>query len=609
MPVAEIAEVSRSRSSFAHPSDLEAFVEQLGRFERGEIAADEWRAFRLVHGTYGQRQQGDLHMLRVKVPEGVLLAGQLEALADVSERFGRGFGHVTTRQNLQVHFVRLRDAAAALARLAGAGITTREACGNSIRNVTACPFAGVSPDEAFDVTPYAEAVTRHFLRHPLSSSLPRKFKIAFEGCPEDHAETAIHDLAFRARVRAGRRGFAVRAGGGTATLPTSAPLLFESLPAAELLAAAESVVRVFHRLGDRQHRERNRMKFLVRRLGWDEFRALVLRELEAILAAGAPPLPFDAERPPVEEAPSGERPPAPAPDAIAALVLGQTLRGPGVVPALARQPASPAAFRGWARTNVRRQRQPGFATAAVTLPLGDVTSHQLRVVAALSRSCGDGAARFTSHQDLLLRWVRDEDLPALHARLAAAGLAREGAGTVLDVVSCPGAESCRLAVTQSRGLGRLLEDHLRSTPRALELAPDLSIRASGCPNGCSRHHVAGIGFQGSIRKVGDRAAPQYFVFVGGVASGEAARFGRLAAKVPARRIPEAVDRLLDLYERTRLPGETATDFFGRVEIERAKEALAGLGVLTPATARPEDFVDLGEERAFQAATLQGECAA
>ena len=609
MPIAEIAEAVRSRPSFADPADLATFVEQLGRFERGEITADEWRSFRLVHGTYGQRQPGDLHMLRVKVPEGVLLASQLEALADVTARFGRGFGHVTTRQNLQVHFVRLGDAAAALSRLGEAGITTREACGNSVRNVTACPYAGVSPDEAFDVTPYAEAVTSHFLRHPLSSSLPRKFKIAFEGCPEDHAETGIHDLAFRARRSEGRRGFAVLAGGGTATLPTSAPPLLEFLPAPDLLAAAEAVVRVFHRLGDREQRDRSRMKFLVRKLGWEGFRELALGELEAVLEAGARPLPFDADRPPVEGPPAGERPPPPAPAAIAALVAGQALRGPGLVPALELQPAGAEAFLEWARTNVRRQRQPGFATAAVTLPLGDVTADQLRVLAALSRSYGDGAARFTSHQDLLLRWLREEDLPALHQRLAAAGLGRHGAGTVLDVVSCPGAETCRLAVTQSRGLGRLLEDHLRSTPRALRLAPDLSIRVSGCPNGCSRHHVAGIGFQGSLRKVGDRAVPQYFVLVGGDASGDAARFGRLAAKIPARRIPEALDRLFDLYQEARLPGERATDFFGRVELERVRQALRGLPDLDAATARPEDFVDLGEAGEFQATTLEGECAA
>src|SRR5512143_1748498 len=272
MPIAEIATAHRSRPTFAHPSDLETFAQKLGKFERGEISSEEWRAFRLVHGTYGQRQDGDLHMLRVKVPEGVLLADQVLALADVAERHSRGFGHVTTRQNLQVHFVPLPEVPAALERLAAAGITTREACGNSVRNVTACPFAGVSPGEVFDVTPFAEALTGHLLRHPLSSSLPRKFKIAFEGCPEDHAAASIHDLGFLAtRTEGGRRAFTVRAGGGTSTVPVSAQVLVEALPAGEVLELCEAVIRVFHRLGDRKNRHANRMKFLVRTLGFEGF--------------------------------------------------------------------------------------------------------------------------------------------------------------------------------------------------------------------------------------------------------------------------------------------------------------------------------------------------
>jgi len=220
---------SQGRASFADPGDLDLFLEMLGKFERGEISPEAWRAFRLVHGTYGQRQDGDVHMLRVKIPQGVLSARQLQALADVAESSSRGFGHLTTRQNFQLHFVKLADAELALRRLAQAGLTTREACGNSVRNVTACPFAGVAPGETFDVSPYAEALTRHFLRHPLSSSLPRKFKIAFEGCPEDHVALAIHDLGFFALARGddGKRGFRVVAGGGTAALPTSASVLFE----------------------------------------------------------------------------------------------------------------------------------------------------------------------------------------------------------------------------------------------------------------------------------------------------------------------------------------------------------------------------------------------
>jgi sulfite reductase beta subunit-like hemoprotein len=266
---------STRHRSFSEPSDLDAFVETLGKFERGEISAEAWRQFRLLSGTYGQRQ-AEVHMQRVKIPQGLLSAVQLEALADVAEQHSRGFGHVTTRQNVQLHFVTTHGAEAAMRRMAEAGITTKEACGNSVRNVTACPLAGVAPGEAFDVTPYAEAFTRHFLRHPLSSSLPRKFKVAFEGCPQDHAAAAIHDIGFFARrAPDGRRGFLVRVGGGTATVPVSAQLLAEFLPAGDTLELSEAIIRVFHRLGDRVHRHANRMKFLIKKLGFGAFRSQV----------------------------------------------------------------------------------------------------------------------------------------------------------------------------------------------------------------------------------------------------------------------------------------------------------------------------------------------
>jgi sulfite reductase (NADPH) hemoprotein beta-component len=605
-------QASRNRS-FAEQADVDLFLSTLGKFERGEIGAEQWRAFRLLHGTYGQRQPGDLSMLRVKLPQGVVLAPQLEALAEVAERFSRGFGHITTRQNVQFHFVRLRDVEPALRLLADAGVTTREACGNSVRNITACPYAGVAPDELFDPTPYAEAMTRHFLRHPLSSSLPRKFKIAFEGCRDDHALTAIHDIGVRAQLRheggRARRGFRVRVGGGTATLPTSAGVLVEFLPAGELLALAEAVVRVFHRLGDRQRRQANRMKFLIRQLGWERFRTEVEAELAAVSAAGAPALPFPPENPPVEEAPAGARPEPPSADELAARAGRTPLRGPGVVPAVGRDPADDAAFAAWRATNVRQQRQRGYATAAVTLALGDVTADQLRILADLSRSYGDGAARVTQSQDLVLRWVREADLRGLFERLAAAGLGKDGADTIADVVSCPGAESCKLAVTASRGLGRLLEQHLRARPDLVAAARDLTIKMSGCPNGCSQHHVAAIGLQGSARKVGGRAAPQYFVLLGGGVDDAGARFGRLAAKIPARRVPEAVERLLALHRARRSEGEGAAAFFARVPVEEVKSALAGLGELTAETAAPEDFVDLGEDREFRPESMEGECAA
>ena len=608
-----MTETTRARPPFADEADIDLFLENLGKFERGEMSADAWRAFRLLNGTYGQRQEGDASMLRVKIPQGVLEAAQLRALAEVADRFSRGFCHLTTRQNVQFHFVKLHDAEPAMRLIAAAGITTKEACGNSVRNITACPWAGVGPDEVFDPTPYAEALTRHLLRHPLSSSLPRKFKIAFEGCPEDHAFTAIHDIGLRSRLSSEggttRRGFQVRAGGGTATLPTSARVLVEFLPAEDLLVLAEAIVSVFHRLGERQNRNAARMKFLIRKIGWNAFRAEVEKDLAALRSRGVPRLPFPPDAPPVDGAPTWERPAPPTPEAIAALVRVTPLRGPGILPVLGEDPSGDDALAAWLRTNVRPQRQPGFATAVVTLPLGDVTSDQLRVVADLAASYGDGAVRATLGQDLVLRWVRERDAPGLFRRLAAAGLGKAGAGTIADVVSCPGAESCKLAVTASRGAGRLLESHLRANPELAAAAVDLQIKVSGCPNGCSQHHVAGLGFQGSARKLDGRAVPQYFVLLGGGFDEGGARFGRLAAKVPARRVPQVVERLVALYRAERSAGESATAFFAHLPLDRAKTVLKDLAELSSATAQPEDFIDPGEDRAFQPETSEGECAA
>src|SRR5918999_3042870 len=287
--------LGRARLSFAKEADVDEFVDVLGQFERGEITPDEWRAFRLVRGTYGQRQSGDAQMLRVKVPQGILDVPQLDAMAEVSELYSRGFGHITTRQNIQLHFLKLHDVEHAMRQLAEAGLTTREACGNSVRNITACPYAGVAADEPFDVTPYAEALTRYLLRHPLSSVLPRKFKIAFEGCTHDHIAAAINDIGWTAKLRVvdGRpqRGFRVTVAGGTATLVRSGNELFEFLPVGEMFNVAEAIVRVFHRLGDYKHKQRNRLKFLVRSLGWDGFKAEFERDLAGVRAEGRVPLP------------------------------------------------------------------------------------------------------------------------------------------------------------------------------------------------------------------------------------------------------------------------------------------------------------------------------
>jgi sulfite reductase beta subunit-like hemoprotein len=605
----------RTRLSFADVADIDSFVQMLDKFERGEISPDEWRKFRLLRGTYGQRQDIDAQMLRIKIPQGVLEAAQLEALADVAERHSRGFGHISTRQNVQLHFVPLHDAEPAMRHLADAGLTTREACGNSVRNITACPHAGVARDEVFDVTPYAEAMSRYLLRHPLSSVLPRKFKIAFEGCTsEDHAATSINDLGWRAMMApdgSGRRGFRVQVAGGTAIMCRSGASLYEFLPASEILMVAEAVLRVFRKHGDYEHKQRNRLKFLVKSMGWDRWHSEFQLELEDLRVNGGARLPFDPENPPVEEAPQGERPAPPSIADITTLVTSSTVKGPGIVPEVNPTDGGPGRERNeWLETNLRPQKQSEYSEVTVSLVLGDISSGQMRAVAALSRAYADGMIRVTVDQNLVLRWVRSGQVPGLYRRLAAAGLGRAGAGTITDITSCPGAESCRLAVTQSRGLARLIGDNLeQQQPKLLRDVSDAHIKISGCPNGCGQHHVATIGFQGSIRKLGDRVVPQYFVMIGGGAGQETASFGRLTAKIPARRVPEAVDRLLRLYQDERSAGETAPAFFQRVDTAHARAALADLEQMAPEDALPADFIDPGEDHAFNPEVMDGECSA
>ncbi len=601
----------RTLPSYADQGEIDAFVETLGKFERGEIDADRWRACRVVRGAYSQRQDG-VHMLRIKIPQGVADAAQLRALADVAAQYSRGYGHVTTRQNFQVHFVRPVDLEPAMRRLAEAGITTFGSGGNAVRNVVACPLAGVAADEAFDVTPYAEAATRHFLRHPLAASLPRKLKIAFEGCAEDHVATVIQDLGFRARVRVEQgvvvRGFSVTVAGGTSSLCTSGGTLVGFLPAGEMLAVAEAVVRVFHAHGDRVNKQRNRLKFLVRQLGHERFRALFEEELARVRAEGAPRLPFHPGSPPEERAPAHARPPAPTPDEIAARLAASPPRGPGEPPTIETvlRP-EPGALERFRATNVRQQRQAGFSVVTASLPQGEVSAAQLDVGADLSLAYGDGTVRFTGDGHVLFRWIRSDEVDELFARLAAAGLDRPGAGSAGDVVACPGADACRQSVTRTRGIARLVEERLRARGGSALLAR-VPVHVSGCPNGCSQHHLAAIGLQGSARKLGGHAVPQYFVLVGGGVDDLGASFGSLAGKVPARRVPEAVDGLVSLYLSERREGEHAGAFFRRA-LDRAKEVLAPFEDLRLEDAQAVDFIEPGSTEDFRPDVQEGECAA
>jgi sulfite reductase beta subunit-like hemoprotein len=607
MAVVENPAVGRERVAFGNKRDIDEFVEVLGRYERGEISPDDWRRFRLLRGTYGQRQDG-VQMMRIKVPQGIATAQQLRAMGDVAEKYSRGFGHITTRQNIQYHFVLLKDAELAMRDLEQVGMTTREACGNSVRNITSCPYAGIAHDEVFDITPYAEAMTRYFLGHPLSGVLPRKFKIAFEGCPTDHALASIHDLGWFARIVNGQRGFRLTIAGGTSILPVSGYLLYEFLPVEQMFEVAEAIVRVYHRYGDYEHRQRNRMKFLIRQLGWDGWRAKYEEALAEVRKEGGVPFKLSAEALRPETAPDWPPADAPSIDQVKRTAAKVEVHGPGILPGTVKLQTFSDSYLSWMHSNVGLQKQGGFVHVTVRLPLGDMTAGQMHVLADLAEAYSDGTARLTIEQNVLYRWVKIASLKDLYERLQAAGLGAAGANTLADVVSCPGAESCRLAVTQSRGLGRILTEHLDSRPEFVALVENGDIKISGCPNGCGQHHIAAIGFQGSVRKVGDQAVPQYFVLVGGGSTESGAQFGRVVSKIPVRRITTAIDRLLTLYQGKREPDESLAAFYRRVPPALATDALKDLAQLLPGEATSQDLVDLGDTTAFEMVVMDGECA-
>jgi sulfite reductase (NADPH) hemoprotein beta-component len=564
------------RLGFARHEDVDLFVAKLEAFERGEVSPDDWRSFRLLNGVYGQRQDGVM-MVRAKLPGGFVTPAQLEALATVAERFGGGKGHVTTRQNVQFHFVPMADVEDALRILAESGITTKEACGHSVRNWTCCPFSGVAKDEPFDPTPYVEALARHLLRGPYSSTLPRKLKPSLGGCcGTDCSQAFINDLGFLARKRGEEIGFKLIAGGGLSTLRRSALVVEEFVPAAEILEAADAVVRVFHRIGNRNNKAKARLKWAIDKIGAEAFLAEYRGEREKIRAEGGVPLVL---------------PPQPAPPAKRAPLAQVVEPQPG--------------FAEWARDSVHPQKQLGFSAVVIRLVLGDISAAQLRGLIPLVQQFGEGELRTTNEQNLFLRYVPDAKLPLLHKELSRIGLASEGANSLADVTSCPGASSCKLAVTASRGLGGQLTELLDRRPDLVAAAKGLDIKVSGCPHGCGQHYIAGIGFQGGMRKLAGRPAPQYLVYVGGGIRADGADFGKLIGKVPARRGAATVERLLDFYIRE---GGTGPAFWHGVPVDQLRALIHDLSELADADAREEDFIDLGEARAFEVVSGEGECA-
>jgi sulfite reductase (ferredoxin) len=598
-------------------AEIDIFENEIQLRKQGKIDEKVFAETRLRRGAYGQRyDNGQRHdgiaarrlaypsgeltkgphtlwdapgMQRIKIPFGGLNARQLEVLAELAEEYSDGIAHVTTRQDVQLHFVHIDDTPSIMRRLAAVGITTREACGNTVRNVTACPLAGVCRDEVFDVTPYAKACAYFLLGHPDTQDFGRKFKIAFSGCDENPcALVRIHDLGCVARVRevdgVPRRGFEVYVGGGLGTVPYQAQMFDEFLPVEELLPLAQAIARVFARLGEKKNRNRARLKFLVAKLGIEEFRRLVLEERAA--------LPHDDRWTSMLEAPAQAE---------------QPLKPPAL---LQIEPSGADGFAAWLRTNVYRQRQQGYAAVTVALPLGDISADQLRGLADIARRYVRETVRTTVEQNIVLRWVSEADLPALYEDLCALGLGAAGAGKITDITACPGTDTCKLGISSSRGLAAELRMRLAENGAAAdEAVRGLRIKVSGCFNSCGQHHIADLGFYGVSRNKGGVAAPHFQVVLGGQWSANAGAYGLAIGAVPSKRIPDAVSRITARFLADRQPGESFQSFIQRIGKAECKKMLEDLMEIPPHSLDPTCYSDWRDPRVYTLGDLGvGECA-
>jgi sulfite reductase beta subunit-like hemoprotein len=570
--------------------EFDDFDTESTRFLKGSLQEDDFIKFRLKQGVYGQRQP-DVQMIRVKLPMGGVTPDQLDAFATVIDKYvPLRKGHVTTRQNIQMHHIPLPDVAKLMREIAETGLSSREGCGNTMRNVTGDPRAGVLEGELFDITPYAGAYVRYFVRHPTTQAMPRKVKTAFTATDEDNAITGIHDMAFIPRERDGVRGVEVRVGGGTSIMPRIAPTLYEfvELDNGDYLKVTEACMRIFDRQDFlRVNRARARIKVLIDKIGIDAFRDLVEEELEGDWVAerdfSVDEILFDID----EEAN------APDPERVYATPNGDRRE-----------------FDHFLDANVASQRQRGFVTVEVKIERGDLTPEQLRGVGQIMRRYSGGYARTTVHQNLVLRWVRDESVYEVWKALGELGLGEAGADEITDVVSCPGTDSCKLGITSSMGLNKAISERIRAMELTDPLTRRIHIKMSGCPNGCSQHHIADIGFYGASIKVGQRTIPAYIPHIGGAYEGGDVRYGqRLKARLPAKRVPEAVERWVRFYETERADGEAFRAFVDRVGAQQFEQRVKDLTM--PIEFNLENmnqFIDWNREGQFEVQRGEGECA-
>ena len=594
-------------------TEIDTFEAQIEQKKQGQIDDRVFAETRLRRGVYGQRydngQRFDgqitkaLHypsddlfkgpdtvwdapgMQRIKIPYGGLTTDQMEVLADIAEEYSDGILHITTRQDIQIHYVHIEDTPDLMRRLASVGITTREACGNSIRNVTACPLSGVCHTETFDVTPYSHALAQFLLGHPDCQDFGRKFKIAFSGCAQEACGlTSMHDMGMIARIKDGKRGFETYVGGGLGAVPHQAKLYSEFLPPEELLPTAQAICRVFARLGEKQNRARARIKFLVAKLGIEEFARLVKEERKILPEDPAWTAYLD------DLDAYGEEP----------LKIAAPLNGV----------MRPEAFDAWAETNIYKQRQEGYVVATICLPLGDITSEQMKNLADIARKYVKDTIRATVEQNIIFRWVSESDVISLYNDLCELGLAEAGAGTIVDVTACPGTDTCKLGISSSRGLAAELRTQLAQQNLQLDDAiKNFRIKISGCFNSCGQHHVADLGFYGNSRRINGYTVPHFQVVLGGQWTENAASYGLAMGAIPSKNIPAVIERITGDYVENREKDESFQAYIQRIGKKDVKELLQGLTQVPAHEIDASYYTDWGDIREFTIGDMgKGECA-
>ncbi|MBL4637446.1 MAG: nitrite/sulfite reductase [Kofleriaceae bacterium] len=597
--------------------EIDVFETNMILRKAGKIAPKIFAEARLRRGMYGQRYDngsrhdgsatqrldfpcGDLTkgpetvwdapgMCRIKIPMGVVSNEQLDLLSDLAEEYSDAILHVTTRQDIQLHFVHIDNSPDLMRRLAAVGITTREACGNSVRNITACQYAGACAESAFDVTPYARAATYFLLGHKDIQDFGRKFKISFSGCKTNPCGLAMfHDVGCIAVTKeidgVAKRGFEFYVGGGLGAVPFQAQLFDEFVPEEELLPLCQAVCRVFSRLGERKNRARARLKFVVKKLGIDEFKAIVLQE-RATIPEDSRWTTYLAELSVSDDKPlrKGE----PLDDSI----------------------ALPEGFSDWREHNLWQQPQENYVTATIRLPLGDISAEQARSLTTIARKYTGDTIRLTVEQNMVVRFLSESDLPKFYLELAAANLASPGASTIADIVSCPGTDTCKLGVSASRGLAGELENKFAREPLVDPEAQKLHIKTSGCFNSCSQHHVADLGFLGVSRMVEGRRVAHFQLVLGGEWGNNGGAYGLAIGAFPSKRIPQVVDRVLGYWAKEREEGETLQSFVKRVGRAVIKKELNSLRKVPSYEENPDFYTDWGDSREFTVGDLgTGECA-